>query len=150
MKTNQTPSKILLIEDDDDHAELVKIAMESNNGGNQLNRVRNGVEGLAYLNQESPYEDAERPDIILLDLNMPMVNGQEVIQRVKANDDLRSIPIIVLTTSNAEQDRVRAYESNANSYLVKPIDFSSFREMIADLERYWTVWNQSPSQHTTT
>lgn len=134
----------LLVEDDDDHAALVKYSMESRSGSNQLDRVSNGLDAIKFLKHEEPFENSRRPDVILLDLNMPMVNGHEVLEFVKNDPELKTIPIVVLTTSNAEQDRIRAYESHANSYVVKPIDFKMFQQMVLDLEEFWALWNQSP------
>ncbi len=142
--TSTTITHFLLVEDDDDHAELVKYSMRSGDGSNQLERVCNGMEAIQYLKQESPFSEARRPDVILLDLNMPMVNGHEVIEFVKNDPDLKTIPVVVLTTSNAQGDRTQAYESYANSYVVKPVDFKMFQQMILDLEEFWSLWNQSP------
>lgn len=142
MASTTAPKNYLMIEDDDDHAELIRISMESNGGSNRIDRVTNGVEAIAYLRKQDTYTDAPRPDLILLDLNMPLKNGHEVIEDVKSDDELRMIPIIVLTTSNAQQDRVRAYKSHVNSYVVKPVDFSQFKQMICDIDQFWTQWNQ--------
>lgn len=143
--TEITPPKhYLMIEDDDDHAELIRMSMESSGGCNRLDRVSNGVEAIAYLRKQNQYADAPRPDLILLDLNMPLKNGHEVIEDLKKDEDLRMIPIVVLTTSNAEQDRIRAYKSHANSYVVKPVDFTKFKQMVCDIDQFWTFWNQSP------
>ncbi len=139
-----TTTHFLLVEDDDDHAELVKYSMRSGNGSNHLERVCNGMEAIQYLKNESPFNEARRPDVILLDLNMPMVNGHEVIEFVKNDPELRTIPIVVLTTSNAQGDRAQAYESHANSYVVKPVEFKMFQQMVLDLEEFWSLWNQSP------
>lgn len=143
--TSLNPNKnYLMIEDDDDHAELIRISMESNGGSNRIDRVSNGVEAISYLNRAGEYADAPRPDVILLDLNMPLKNGHEVIEVVKNDDDLKMIPIIVLTTSNAEQDRVRAYQSNVNSYVVKPVEFAQFKQLVCDIDQFWSRWNQTP------
>jgi CheY-like chemotaxis protein len=139
-----TKTYFLLVEDDDDHAELVKYSMRSGNSSNHLDRVSNGMEAIQYLKKETPYSEARRPDVILLDLNMPMVNGHEVIEFVKNDPELKTIPVVVLTTSNAEGDRTLAYESHANSYVVKPVEFKLFQKMISDLEEFWSLWNQSP------
>lgn len=142
---SKTKAHFLLVEDDDDHAELVEFSMKNIDGSNSLERVCNGKEAIAYLMREAPFTEAKRPDVILLDLNMPMVNGHEVIKFAKSNPDFRTIPIVVLTTSNAEQDRNRAYQAHANSYVVKPLDFTLFQKLVSDLEEYWSQWNQSSS-----
>jgi CheY-like chemotaxis protein len=107
---------------------------------NVVDRVCDGAEALDYL--RSPKKP--RPDVVLLDLNLPKVDGHEVLARIKESPDLCTIPIVVLTTSDAEIDRLRAYREHVNSYLVKPIDFERFRQMVRELSLYWGVWNQPP------
>jgi len=138
------PVRFLLVEDDEDHAELIRLALEENRVANDLHHVANGEDALRYLKQEPPFDDADRPDIVLLDLKLPRMDGHEVLRAVKRDASLRSIPIVVLTTSSAETDRVQAYEEYVNSYLVKPVDFERFHDMIRELGLYWTVWNQPP------
>lgn len=138
------PTRFLIVEDDDDHAELVKLSMQISGGNSQLDRVSDGAEAISYLKQYGSHQDKLLPDVILLDLNMPKVNGHQVIEAIKADDKLKLIPVVVLTTSNAEQDRIRAYESRANGYVVKPVNFAQFKELVCDLEKFWSQWNQSP------
>lgn len=138
------PTRFLIVEDDDDHAELVKLSMKISGGNSHLDRVCDGAEAISYLKQYGSHQDKQLPDVILLDLNMPKVNGHQVIEAVKADDKLKLIPVVVLTTSNAEQDRIRAYESRANGYVVKPVNFAQFKELVCDLEKFWSQWNQSP------
>lgn len=102
-----------------------------------------GEQGLAYLRRQGAYQDACRPDVVLLDLKLPKVDGHEVLAQVKADPELRSIPIVVLTTSAAERDRESAYRLHANSYLVNPVDFEQFRKLVTDLGFYWGVWNKT-------
>lgn len=135
----------LLVEDDDDHATLVERALRENRVMNSLHRARDGEEAMQYL-KGSDGKDSPRPDVILLDLNLPRKSGHEVLVEVKNDPSLRTIPIVVLTTSQAEADRERAYNSHANSYLVKPLDFSCFRELIHDLKLYWAIWNEPPGR----
>src|SRR5690606_24500907 len=97
---------------------------------------------LDYVRRQGRFADVRRPDVILLDLKLPKVNGHEVLAAIKDDPDLCSIPVVVLTTSSAETDRLKAYRHHANSYLVKPINFSRFRQMVSDLSLYWGVWNQ--------
>lgn len=134
--------RFLLVEDEDDHAEIVQRTLRQNRIGNGIDRVRDGAEALAYLRQEDQYAGRPRPDVILLDLKLPKVDGHEVLAEVKHDPRLLKIPVVVLTTSDAETDRAQAYEHHANSYLVKPVDFERFRQMVADLSLYWGVWNK--------
>lgn len=137
-------TRFLIVEDDDDHAELIKLSLELSGGNSTLDRVSDGAEAISYLKQYGEHKDCALPDVILLDLNMPKVNGHQVIETIKNDDKLRLIPIVVLTTSNAEQDRLRAYESHANGYVVKPVNFGDFKQLVGDLERFWSKWNQPP------
>lgn len=138
------PVRFLLAEDDPDHAELVMRAMRKNNIANEIMHVSDGAQAIAYLRKQPPFEDAKRPDIVILDLNMPKKNGHEVIEDIKSDPQLSSIPIVVLTTSKSEADRARAYQGHANSFLVKPLDFDQFQEMIKQLGLYWMVFNEPP------
>lgn len=132
----------LLIEDDDDHAHLVIRNLQKARIGNEIHRVPDGVEALAFLRQQGQYAGQSRPDIILLDLKLPKLDGHEVLADIKNDPDLQMIPVVVMTTSNAEADRERAYEHHANSYVVKPVDFDKFKQLVVDLSLYWGVWNQ--------
>jgi CheY-like chemotaxis protein len=135
----------LLVEDDDDHAAIVLRTLQRNRVSNTVDRVADGEQALHYLRQQPPYVGRPRPDVILLDLKLPKLDGHEVLAAIKAEPALRSIPTVVLTTSDAEIDRLRAYSNHANSYLVKPVDFQRFRQMVEDLNLYWGVWNQPPA-----
>lgn len=132
----------LLVEDDDDHAEIVMRTVKRNRLGNTVDRVADGAAALEYLRAQGPHAQRKRPDVILLDLKLPKLDGHEVLAAVKADPDLRKIPVVVLTTSNAESDRLRAYDNFANSYVVKPINFTRFRQMVKDLSLYWGVWSR--------
>jgi CheY-like chemotaxis protein len=131
--------RFLLIEDDDSHAAITIRSLQQERCPSDVDRVSDGEEALAYL--RSPANP--RPDVILLDLNLPKVDGHRVLAWVKGDRDLRTIPVVVLTTSDAESDRLRAYREHVNSYLVKPIDFERFREMVREVFRYWSVWNRN-------
>jgi hypothetical protein len=131
----------LLVEDDDDHAKIVERSLHSERVSNQLVRVADGIEALRYLHREGPYRDAPVPDVVLLDLKLPKKDGHEVLSEMKADPQLSGIPVVVLTTSDAESDRLKAYSHHTNSYLVKPLDISAFRKMVADLSLYWGIWN---------
>jgi CheY-like chemotaxis protein len=135
--------RILLVEDDDDHAELVVMALTAENGAAKtVDRVSSGDEAIAYLKRQGAYSSRPRPDVVLLDLKLPKVDGHEVLAAIKGDVDLRSIPVVVLTTSRDPEDKAKAYANHANSYLSKPMDFGEFSRMIKDLSHYWTVWNQ--------
>ncbi len=141
---NAKPIHFLLVEDDESHANLIKLALEENNVSNTLDHVWDGAEAMDYLRRQGKHANAPRPHIILLDLKLPKVDGHEVLTQLKADDSLRMIPVVVLTTSGNEIDRAKAYYNHANSYLIKPIDFSKFQVMVKELELYWSVWNQPP------
>lgn len=136
----------LLIEDDDDHAEIVLRTVRTAPGENTIDRVPNGEAGLMYLRQEGRYASRPRPDLVLLDLRLPGRDGHDVLREIKADADLHSIPVVMLTTSAAEIDRVRAFANFANSYIIKPVTYSAFRRMINDLTSYWGVWSP-PHRH---
>jgi CheY-like chemotaxis protein len=131
------PAVILLAEDDDNDAELTRLGFERAKFAAQLHRVSNGEECLAFLRKEGPYSGAPTPDIVLLDLNMPRMDGVEVMQQIGNDDLLKHLVIVVLTSSNAEQDILRSYQLRCNSYLVKPISFEAFAKMIQSLGDYW-------------
>lgn len=142
-------STFLLVEDDDDHAQLVMRSLENNRITNRITRVKDGVEALDYLFGRGKYESRSLPSVVLLDLKLPKLDGHEVLRQIKNDPHLRLIPVVVLTTSAADSDRMGAYRESANSYLVKPLDFGSFRKMAEDLNLYWGVWNQPPNEKDT-
>jgi hypothetical protein len=111
---------------------------------NTVDRVSDGAAALAYLRAEAPYQQRVTPDVVLLDLKLPKVDGLEVLERIKNDEKLRTIPVVILTTSDAERDRAQAYNNHVNSYVVKPIDFAQFQNMIKDLGFYWAIWNCRP------
>ena len=136
---------ILLVEDDPNHAELILRGLQDNGVANEIHHVMDGEAALDYLFRRGEYADPEkspRPHLILLDLRLPKIDGQEVLEEIKADDELRSIPVVILTTSEAERDIVRAYQNHVNSYLVKPVDFAQFAQMMRDLGFYWLYWNR--------
>ena len=136
------PLQILLVEDDDDHAELTAHALESHDARHRSVRAHDGAEALDILFRRGSHENALRPDIVLLDLNLPLVGGLDVLAAVKSDDDLRRIPVVMLTTSEHEGDRVEAYHRYVNSYLVKPADFSQFEALVHEVGEYWGRWNR--------
>jgi len=131
------PVEILLAEDNPGDVMLTRKALEQGKLANNLHVTTDGVDALEFLRQEGEYEDAPRPDLILLDLNMPRKDGQEVLEELRADDELRRIPVVVLTSSESEEDIVRSYELNANAYLTKPVDFDGFVEIVNRLENFW-------------
>ena len=137
-----TPAHFLLAEDDDDHAELVLRSLTRHRVTNTVDRVADGEEVMLYLRHAGIYAGKKRPDVLLLDLNMPRMNGHDVLRLMKEDMVLRKIPVVILTTSDAETDRIKAYDLHANSYLVKPVDFTQFSKMVDDLSLYWSVWNR--------
>jgi CheY-like chemotaxis protein len=139
---------ILLVEDNPDHAELVMRSFEQHQIANTIYQAHNGEEALDYLFYRGQYTDpqsAPRPDVILLDLRLPRVNGLEVLKEIKNDAALRKIPVVILTTSEAEQDVAKAYEHHANSYLVKPVNFTKFSHLMDELGFYWLAWNHKPT-----
>lgn len=144
---NTAPTRMahfLLVEDDNDHAYLIRRSLEQNGILSRISHVTDGRQAMAYLRHEGPFADAERPDVILLDLKLPIMDGHEVLRAVKSDANLKTIPIVVLTTSNADQDLARAYAENVNSYLVKPVNFDQLHEMLLQLKLYWALWNKQP------
>ena len=135
---------LLLVEDDMDHAYLVRRSLAKARISNSLDHVRDGLEALKYLGRDEPYGDRRRPDVVLLDLKLPKVDGHEVLAHVKTSPDLKTIPVVVLTTSDAETDRAKAYEHHANSYIVKPLDGDGFRAVIEQFNLYWGVVDAGP------
>lgn len=137
--------RVMLVEDNVDHAEMVMRQFELHRVASDLIHLSDGQAALDYLYGNAPYEDSTKnpqPDMILLDLRLPKVDGLEVLRIVKEDKNLCSIPIVILTTSSAERDVVLAYSRHANSYLVKPVDFEKFRQLMKDLGTYWMLWNQ--------
>jgi CheY-like chemotaxis protein len=140
------PLNILLVEDDASHAELVIEGLREHRVANSIFHVTNGKDALDYLFRENEYSDPEgspRPHIVLLDLRLPKVDGLEVLKRIKEAELLHSIPVVVLTSSDADRDIQRAYELNANSYIMKPVNFLDFTKMLETLGYYWLAWNES-------
>lgn len=141
------PLLILLVEDEPAHAEIVKRNFEGFRMANRLIHLSDGQEALDYLYRRAQFSDPEqspRPGIILLDLRLPKVDGLEILKTVKSDPDLSRIPVVVLTTSSAEADMVKAYDFHANSYLVKPVDFPQFVALMEALGYYWLAWNEYP------
>jgi Response regulators consisting of a CheY-like receiver domain and a winged-helix DNA-binding domain len=140
------PIEILLVEDSPSDAALTREALEKGKIANHLNCVVDGVEALEYLRQQGKFTDAARPDLIMLDLNMPRKDGREVLRELKSDPSLKTIPVIVLTTSRAEQDVLQSYQLNANCYITKPVDFGNFVEVVKSIEHFWLSVVTLPSK----
>lgn len=136
MKNNR-PINILLIEDNPGDVRLTQEAFKEGSMSINLKVKMDGVEAIKYLKQEDPEEDHVIPDLILLDLNLPKRDGREVLQEIKSDDKLKRIPVVVLTTSNAEQDILKSYNLHVNCYINKPVDFDKFFDIIQKIEEFW-------------
>jgi CheY-like chemotaxis protein len=131
------PIEILLVEDSPSDATLTIEALEAGKVVNKLNLVEDGVEAMAYLKCEGKYAKATRPDLIMLDLNLPRKDGREVLAELKNNPELKTIPIIVLTTSRSDKDILQSYQLNANCFITKPVDFTHFIDVVKSIEQFW-------------
>jgi two-component system, chemotaxis family, response regulator Rcp1 len=131
------PVEILLVEDSPGDVRLTREALREGKIRNNLSVVPDGVEALAFLRREGRYAGAPRPDVILLDLNLPRKDGREVLAEVKADERLRRIPVVVLTTSRDEQDVLRSYDLHANCYITKPVDLDQFIAVVRSIETFW-------------
>ena len=141
------PVLVMLVEDNIDHAELVLRTLKEHRIANKVRHFLDGQSALDYLYRRGEFSgltETERPQVILLDLRLPRVDGMEVLKTIKEDADLKSIPVVVLTTSEAEKDVAKAYYNHANSYLVKPVGFEDFRKLMDDLGFYWLGWNTNP------
>jgi two-component system, chemotaxis family, response regulator Rcp1 len=137
MPERVVPAEILLVEDSPSDILLTRKVLADARIANRVHVVRDGVDALDFLHRRASYEDAPVPDLILLDLNLPRMDGREVLHEIKADPSLRQIPVIVLTTSRDEFDVLRSYELHANSYVTKPIDLTEFIDVVRSIEGYW-------------
>ena len=138
------PVDILLVEDNPGDVRLTREAFAEARINNDLHDVNDGEAALDFLHQRGDHADAPRPDLMLLDLNLPKVDGLDVLEEVKSHDDLRTIPVVVLTSSEAEEDVVQSYEQHTNAYLTKPIDPNEFVDVIRSFERFWLTLVELP------
>lgn len=141
------PILVMLVEDNVDHAELVIRTLEEHRIANRVRHFLDGQSALDYLFQRGEFQnrtDNVRPHVILLDLRLPRVDGIDVLKTIKEDEHLKMIPVVVLTTSEAEKDVAKAYYNHANSYLVKPVGFDEFKRLMDDLGFYWLSWNTNP------
>lgn len=138
--------EVLLVEDNPADARLTQEALSEGNMKNRLHHVRDGVEALQFLRREAPYENAPTPDVIILDLNMPRKDGRQVLSEIKEDAQLRLIPVVVLTTSEAETDIVKSYELRANCYITKPVEFDKFIDIVRMIESFWLALVKLPGR----
>lgn len=129
--------EILLVEDSPSDAALTVEALKEGKFTNKLRRVKDGVEAMEYLRRQGQFANAIRPDLVLLDLNLPRKDGREVLAELKADANLKTIPVVVLTTSASEIDIMHSYELHANCYITKPVDFGQFAKVVKSIENFW-------------
>ena len=134
----------LLVEDNPDHVELIRKALQDNNVLNEVHVVNSGEKALDFLYKRGEYADMHRPGLILLDIKLPGMDGIEFLRRIKTDPELKSIPVVILTTSESEEEKMESYSNGVNSYIVKPVDFEKFSRVIKRLKLYWVVINSLP------
>ena len=135
--SNARPIQILLVEDSPSDVKLTMEALQLAKVVNEVSHVDDGVKAMEFLRKQGEYSRSPRPDLILLDLNLPRKDGREVLEELKKDPDLQMIPVVVLTTSQAEQDIFRSYQLHANCYITKPVNFEQFLEVIQSIEQFW-------------
>ncbi len=138
--------EVLLVEDDPGDVLMTKEAFEDHKLSNQLHVVTDGVEAMAFLRRQGEHADAPRPALILLDLNLPRMDGREVLQAIKSDPELASIPVVILTTSEAEEDVLRSYSLHANAYVTKPVDFERFIQVVRQIDEFFVSVVRLPSR----
>jgi len=138
--------EILLVEDSPGDVRLTREALRDSKVRNQVHAVADGVDAMAFLRRDGRFASAPRPDLVLLDLNMPRKSGHEVLAEVKGDRELRAIPVVILTSSEEEKDVARAYNLSANCYVTKPMDFQQFRRAVRDIEDFWLLVVRLPSE----
>ena len=131
------PIEVLLVEDDEGDVLMTREALEEGKVLNRLTVVGDGVEAVSYLRRDGAYADAARPDLVLLDLNLPKRDGRQVLEDIKGDPELRRIPVVVLTTSEAEEDILRSYDLHANAYVTKPVDFEAFVKVVRQVDEFY-------------
>ena len=138
------PVEFLLVEDNPGDVRLTQEALKDSKVRNNLNVLGDGLSALAFLRRQHPYENAPRPDIILLDLNLPKMDGRELLSHIKADPKLKRIPVVVITSSEAEQDILRTYDLHVNCYVTKPVDLDQFIKVVQSIETFWLTIVQLP------
>jgi len=142
--SSKDPADILLVEDNPGDVRLTEEAFKEGQISNTLHVTTDGVEALDFLHQRGEYVDAPRPDIVLLDLNLPRKDGDEVLEEIRADPDLTHLPVIILTSSSAEEDIVQSYELQANAYLTKPVDPEEFVDVVKSFQQFWLSFVRLP------
>jgi two-component system, chemotaxis family, response regulator Rcp1 len=137
VQTKVKPIEILLVEDSPSDADLAIEALSQGKILNNLHCVEDGVEAMKFLQKQAPYITAPRPDLILLDLNLPKKSGVEVLKEIKTDQNLKRIPVLILTTSSAQEDIIKSYSLHANCYIIKPVDFLQFTKIVNLIEEFW-------------
>lgn len=140
------PIEILLVEDNPGDARLTREALAQSKVRNNLHHARDGEEAIAFLRRESPFGDAPQPDLILLDLNLPKRDGREVLEEVKSDPRLMHIPVVILTSSQAEEDILRSYRLHANCFITKPVDFEQLTRVVQGIEQFWFTLVKLPPE----
>jgi two-component system, chemotaxis family, response regulator Rcp1 len=143
---NATPIEILLVEDSAGDVRLTREALRDAKVQNNLSVVSDGQDAMSFVRRQGKHANAPRPDLILLDLNLPKMGGREVLERIKLDPDLRTIPIVILTTSAAEEDILRSYELHANCYITKPVDLNQFLKIVQTIDSFWLAIVKLPQQ----
>ncbi len=138
------PIKILLVEDNPADIRLIKEVFKDTNSNNKIFVVKDGIDALNFLYKREKFSSAPKPDIILLDLNLPRKDGREVLKEIKENENFKYIPIVVLTTSSSREDVIRTYGNHANCYITKPVDFDNFLKVIKSIEDFWLKMIELP------
>jgi CheY-like chemotaxis protein len=137
MTTAPRPGDVLLVEDNPSDVYLTQVAFQRSSAETQIHVVEDGIQAMAFLRREGPFASAPRPDLVLLDLNLPRKHGHKVLREIKEDPELRGIPVIILTTSTAEADINLCYEGHANCYIAKPVDFEQFEKVVREIETFW-------------
>ncbi|MGR3310258.1 MAG: response regulator [Candidatus Brocadiales bacterium] len=144
VESNIKQIEILMVEDGPGEVRLTKEVFKDCTVRNKVHVAEDGVEAMAFLRKEGKYADAVRPDLILLDLNLPRKDGREVLKEIKSDEKLKSIPIIILTVSNTEEDIIKTYNLHTNSYIIKPMDLDEFVEVVKSIQKFWFVIAKLP------
>jgi len=145
-ENNTNSIEILLVEDSPGDQRLTMEALKEGKINNNLYIVEDGEEAIAFLKKEAPFTSVPKPDLILLDLNLPKMNGQEVLEIIKADEDLKRIPVVILTTSQSDEDILNAYNLNANCYITKPVDFDQFIHVVNKIQEFWFTIVKLPEE----
>jgi CheY-like chemotaxis protein len=146
LTANSSPIDLLLIEDDPGDVVMTREALSAAKVLHNLHVIDNGEAAVAFVRQQDPYGDAPRPDLIFLDLNLPRLDGREVLALLKADESLRQIPVVILTTSDAEEDIVRSYDLHANAYVTKPVDFAAFMHIVRQVDDFFLTVARLPGR----